>query len=169
MNVKKLVLISMMAAIIFVITWTIRIPLPFSSAGGYINLGDAAIYFSGALLGPVGGFFAAAVGSMLADVLAGAMVYAVPTFFIKGLMGLTSGYIMMKQKSFKAFALAAFLGGLIMLSGYFVYEYFMFDPIYAKAALPFNVIQWLGSGVLALPLYKVLSKSRALFQEGKNE
>lgn len=158
MNTKKLVMISMMAAIIFVITWTIKIPLPFSSSGGYINLGDAAIYFSGAMLGPLGGFFAAAVGSALADVLGGAMIYALPTFFIKGLMGLVCGYIMLKRQSFKAFVAAALIGGLIMVSGYFIFEYFMMDKVYAVAALPFNVIQWLGSSIMALPLFKILSK-----------
>jgi uncharacterized membrane protein len=158
MNTKKLVMISMMAAIIFVITWTIKIPLPFSSSGGYINLGDAAIYFSGAMLGPLGGFFAAAVGSALADVLGGAMIYALPTFFIKGLMGLVCGYIMLKRQSFKAFVAAALIGGLIMVSGYFIFEYFMMDKVYAVAALPFNVVQWLGSSIMALPLFKILSK-----------
>jgi len=156
---KKLVLSSMMAALIFVITWTVKVPLPFSSSGGYINLGDAAIYFAGALLGPAGGFFAAAVGSALADILGGAAIYVLPTFFIKGLMGLVCGVFMTRKKTFKTFAVAAFVGGLIMVSGYFLFEYFVLDKAYAVAALPFNVIQWAGSSIMALPLYKILSKS----------
>ncbi|HCP15837.1 MAG TPA: ECF transporter S component [Peptococcaceae bacterium] len=161
-STQRLVTISLMAAIIFVVTYTIKVPIPFSSFGGYVNLGDAAIYCCAALLGPAGGFLAASVGSALADVLLGAMVYAPATFVIKGLMGLVCGYIIMKQKSFKAFALASFIGGAIMISGYFVFEYFMMDSAYAMASLPFNAVQWIGGTLAALPTYKIVTKVKSM-------
>ena len=154
-STKKMVIIGMMAAVIFVVTWTIKVPIPFSTFGGYVNLGDAAIYFSAVVLGPLGGFLAAAIGSALADVLGGAMIYAPATFVIKGIMGLVAGAITAKQKSFKAYAAACFIGGAIMLGGYFIYGYFMMDSAYAIASLPFNLGQWIGGSLAALPFYKI--------------
>lgn len=157
-STKKMVIIGMMAAVIFVITWTIKVPIPISTFGGYVNLGDTAVYISAAILGPLGGFLAAAIGSGLADVLGGAMIYAPATFVIKGIMGFVVGTVMAKQKSFKAYALACFIGGAIMMGGYFVYESVMMDSAYAIANLPYNLVQWIGGSLAALPFYKLVVK-----------
>ena len=73
LNVQKLTLCGVMAALVFVMTYFPKIPVPVT--GGYVHLGDGAIFLSVLLLGPLG-IPAAAVGSMLSDLIGGYMVYA---------------------------------------------------------------------------------------------
>ena len=75
----------MLAALTCVATIVIKIPSPLN---GYINLGDCIVLLSGWLLSPVYGFFAAGLGSALADLFSGYAAYAPATFLIKGLMAL---------------------------------------------------------------------------------
>lgn len=87
LNVQKLTLCGVMAALVFVMTYFPKIPVPVT--GGYVHLGDGAIFLSVLLLGPLG-IPAAAVGSMLSDLIGGYMVYVLPTFLIKGLVALVA-------------------------------------------------------------------------------
>ena len=79
LTTKIIALSGIMAAIIFVATYFLKIPMP----SGYIHLGDGFILLAATALGwPA--VVSAAIGSMLADLLAGWAVYALPTFIIKG-------------------------------------------------------------------------------------
>ncbi|MDR1292922.1 MAG: ECF transporter S component, partial [Clostridiales Family XIII bacterium] len=49
-NLLRVVQTALMAAIIFVVTYLIRIPMPFAS-GGYLNIGDTPLYIAAYLLG----------------------------------------------------------------------------------------------------------------------
>ena len=89
-NLKKLVLAGVFAALACVATMVIQIPSPMN---GYVNLGDCVVLLAGWLLGPVYGFAAAGVGSMLADILSGYAHYAVGTFLIKGVMALVASLL----------------------------------------------------------------------------
>ena len=93
-NTKKLVLASLMAALICVAT--IILPIQIPATDGYVNFGDGIIILSGVILGPLYGGLASAIGSGLADLFAGYMAYFVPTFIIKGLMGAYVGFIIKK-------------------------------------------------------------------------
>ena len=84
-NTRKIVAASMLAALCCVATMLIKIPSPLK---GYINLGDCIVLLSGWLLSPGYGFAAAAIGSALADVFAGYVIYAPATFIIKGVMAI---------------------------------------------------------------------------------
>ena len=68
LSVQKLTLCGVMAALVFVMTYFPKIPVPVT--GGYVHLGDGAIFLSVLLLGPLG-IPAAAVGSMLSDLIGG--------------------------------------------------------------------------------------------------
>ena len=82
---QKTVLAAMLAALCCVATMIIKIPSPLK---GYFNIGDSIVLLSGWLLTPFYGFFAAAVGSALADVFSGYVFYAPVTFVIKGVMAI---------------------------------------------------------------------------------
>ena len=159
---------AVMAAIIFVVTYIIRIPLPFAS-GGYLNIGDAPIYIGAFLLGGPAGAIAAALGSALADIVAGYVFYAIPTAIIKGLMGLVAGAMLVHNKSLYRFLFASIIGGAIMVVGYAVFEAFFFNTNQAIAAIPFNAIQWGGGVVVAVALYPAVKRIKqavpALAQE----
>jgi len=154
LRVKTLTMTALMAAVIFVLTFVIRVPV--GGGGGYINIGDAGVYVAASLLGGPAGMIAAAIGSALADLSAGAAIYILPTAIVKGLMGLVCGALM-KRAGFKPFLAASLTGGVIMAAGYFVadiviaslnmpggYTAFGTGPInmtLAIASLPPNMIQ----------------------------
>ena len=74
---QKIVMSSLLAALACVATMIIKIPSPLN---GYINLGDCVVLLSGWLLPPVYGFVAAGLGSALADIFSGYIIYAPATF-----------------------------------------------------------------------------------------
>ena len=156
-KLRKLILAALMAALVFVITFTVRIPIPMTQ-GGYLNLGDVMIYLGAYLLGGPAGAGAAAIGSGFADLAAGAPLYIIPTTLIKGCMGLLAG-LLMKKRTFPLYLAAVISGGAVMTGGYALFELFFFrgvngiDGIYALASLPFNALQWLGGSIVALALY----------------
>ena len=71
-QIKSLVFASVLAALCCVATLVITIPSP---SGGFMNLGDTVVLLSAYLLGPGWGAAAAGIGSALADLLAGALLY----------------------------------------------------------------------------------------------
>ncbi len=88
---------ALMTALVFVATFTIKVPVPFTN--GYIHPGDSMVFLAGLLLGPFYGAFAAGIGSALADLIAGYTFWMIPTLLIKGLMGFVVGLIATKIKS----------------------------------------------------------------------
>ncbi len=74
-----------MVALIFVLTFAIKVPVPFTR--GYIHLGDSMIFIAAILFGWRVGALAGGLGSALADVVGGYAFWAIPTFIIKGIMG----------------------------------------------------------------------------------
>jgi uncharacterized membrane protein len=153
-NIKKLTTAGVMAALIFVFTWVIRIPVP-GMTGGYIHIGDSIIYCASFLLGGFYGAVAAGIGSALADLLAGAYNYIFATLVIKAMMGFVCAVIITKP-DFKRFVIASITGGAVMVAGYGAYEWLFFGAGSAAASVPYNLIQWAGGVVIALPLYKAL-------------
>ena len=83
MKTKKLVMAALLAALTCVTTMIITVPSPLK---GYLNLGDSVVLLSGWLLSPAYGFLAAGLGSAMADIFSGYVIYAPATFVIKGLM-----------------------------------------------------------------------------------
>lgn len=170
LSTRRLAVSSVMAALIFVLTFSIRIPVPALAGGAYINLGDSLIYCAAYMLGGIPAMFAAGIGSMLADIAGGALIYAPATLAVKGAMGLVCGALLIRN-TFGRFVLASAIGGAIMVAGYGVYELFVFGAAYALTSLPFNLIQWGGGVGIALLLYMPFSKMRRSFRfrEEKND
>lgn len=89
-NSKLLVYTALMAAFVFLTTYMIQIPIPFTN--GYIHMGDMSIFIAGILLGPLYGGAAAGIGSAMADFLGGYGQWIIPTLIIKTIMGMLIGY-----------------------------------------------------------------------------
>jgi uncharacterized membrane protein len=164
-KVKKMTTTALMAAIIFVVTYLIRIPMPIAS-GGYINIGDAPVYVASALLGGPAGMIAAAVGSSLADLSSGFAQYMLPTAVVKGLMGFVCGKLM-AEGSFSRFLAASVIGGAIMVGGYAAFDVALMsinqtaiNYSLAIAAIPFNLIQWAAGVAVAAAVYPVVPRIR---------
>lgn len=147
---KTLVITSMLAALVFVFTYLVKIPI--NASGAYMNIGDCIIYCSGLLVGGPWAAAAAGLGSALSDLLLGFPVYAPATLIIKGLMGLVCA-VLMKKGGFGRFALACVLGGAIMVAGYALFEWICFGWTYAAGTIAFNLIQWAAGVAGAVALY----------------
>lgn len=90
-GVRSLTYGSLMMALVFIATYAVRIPVPFTQ--GYIHPGDSMIFVSALLFGWKFGALVGGFGSALADILGGYAHWAFPTLVIKGIMGAVAGWI----------------------------------------------------------------------------
>ncbi|MBO4459213.1 MAG: ECF transporter S component [Clostridiales bacterium] len=169
-NLVKIAVAGVMAALIFVAT-QIRIPIP----TGYLNLGDVMINICSFILGPLAAI-PAALGSAIADLVAGYPMYIGPTFVIKGLMGLLAGLFFsksikqhtrsgehtikdyMRSGKYIALSVAVFIGcELIMVLGYFAFEALpqMYGVAGALGSVPYNLIQAAAGIILSVPVIRI--------------
>lgn len=156
---KKIVFTSLFAALCCVLTMIIKIPSPL---GGYINLGDAAVLTSGYFLGGAYGFLASGVGALLADVFSGYIIYAPATFVIKGIMALVISYFGKKNKK-GHLVIGALLSELVMASGYYIFEGFLYGFRESLVNIPANIIQALLGAVVGLILIDLFKRSKISF------
>ena len=157
---KKLVMASLLAALCCVATMIIKIPSPLK---GYLNLGDCVVLLSGWLLSPAYGFAAAGVGSALADIFSGYVAYAPATFVIKGLMALVAYYgfkiLINKTGNLPSRIVSGIGAETIMVSGYFVFEGFLYGFIPSIVNIPANALQGIAGIVIGVILIKVFKKA----------
>ena len=145
-SVKQLTLAGVMAALVFVMTYLPKVPVPVT--GGYIHLGDGAIFLSVLLLGPLG-IPAAAIGSGLSDLIGGYMVYVIPTVIIKGLVAFVA-WKLCRKDSWASVILAFLAAETVMVLGYFAFETMMYGTASAAAAILPNVIQGVAGVALGM-------------------
>ena len=165
MNTKtrKLVLAAMLAAITCVATMIIKIPSPLK---GYLNLGDCVVLLAGWMLSPAYGFLAAGLGSGLADIFSGYIIYAPATFAIKGLMALIVhyGFRLLSKKMGNLFS--RILSGVVaeawMVLGYFVFEGFLYGFLPSVVNIPGNSAQGIAGVLIGTIMIKALEKSKIL-------
>ncbi len=158
---KKIVMASMLAALCCVATMIIKIPSPLK---GYLNLGDCVVLLSGFMLSPLYGFLAAGVGSALADIFSGYLVYAPATFVIKGIMALIAfyGFKVLRRKcgNTPARIISGTVAETEMVMGYFVFEGFMYGFIPSAVNILPNAVQGVAGLVLGTLLVKVFEKHK---------
>ncbi len=156
-------LIAIFAALTCVMTMTIDIPV--LATGGYINIGDLLVMFTGLMFGPIIGGLAGGIGSCLADIFLGWPLYALPTLIIKGLEGFVVGIIANPKKENIRInirdIIAVIIGGLIMVSGYFIVEAFImnYGVISAFAEVPGNLFQFIFGAVASVLLVIAIRKN----------
>ncbi len=159
-KIKKMILASMFAAVICVMTLIVRFQLP----TGYVNLGDCFVLVAGWALGPIYGTLAAAIGSSLADLISGYPFYAVPTFVVKGLMAaiaFAAVKIALKAKV-RHISIAHIIGAvcaeIIMVGGYFIFEAIVFSSALAVQGLVGNTVQGVVGVVAGSVVISVIKK-----------
>ena len=123
-TIRMLVLSAMFAALCCVTTMLVQFP----TVAGYTNIGEGMCLLAGLVLGPWYGFFAAGIGSGLADLLAGYAHYVPGTFIIKGLVALVAALLLRpllkkgEKIPFWRLALIELPSEVIMVAGYFGYK-----------------------------------------------
>lgn len=156
-SVYAIVLTGVFTALVMAATSFFKIPV--AATNGYVHVGDAMIFLAVMILGRRNGTIAGATGSALADLIGGYAHWVPWTFVIKGLMAFAAGTILFAgedkssdSRPVQALSLrsvvALTVGGLVMISGYFMAQRFIYGTWAAPlAALPGNIIQ-AGAGIL---------------------
>ncbi len=157
-SVRAICFTAIMAALIFVFTFTFKIPL----GTGYTHLGDSIIFLSIALLGSKKSSLAAGIGAALADLIGGYAAWIAPTFFIKLIMVLICGVFAEKliKNKIAGFVVGAILGGAFQIVGYTVTKLVMYDKAYALTTLPELVIQTVVGIAVALVFIVIFDKTK---------
>lgn len=160
-NIKKLVLASMLSALVCIATVVIRIPNPLS---GYMNLGDCIVLVCGWLLPPVYSFLSAGLGSGLADIFGGYAVYAPATVVIKGIMAVVAGglfnLISRKLKCYLSRFISGITSVVFMVTGYYIFEGFIYGFVPSLVNIPANLIQGVAGLLLGLLVAKVFDTEK---------
>ena len=150
-NSLTLSMIAIFGAFTCVVTMVIAFPLP--ATNGFINIGDAVVMLTGLLFGPIIGGIAGGVGSSLADLFLGFPIYAPATLVIKGLEGFFVGLIANPKKNdrwnYRDF-IGVIVGGLIMISGYFLYEVIIYG-------VPSALYEFILNGIIQFGLGSVIA------------
>lgn len=153
-SVETLTLGGVMAALVCIATLVFKLPVPVTQ--GYIHLGDALVVTAGAVLGPVG-VAAAALGSMLADLLGGYFTYLVPTLLVKGLVALAVFAGLRRERPLWQQLCVLVAAEAIMVLGYFLAECLLYGAAAAAGAVMPNVVQGIGGvvfGALLIPVFR---------------
>ena len=146
-----LVLIALFSALVFIVTFLLPVPI---GVVGYVNFGDAMIFISAVLLGPIGGAAAGGIGSMTADLLLGYAHYAPFTFVIKGIEGLLCGllycYLFKKKNRWFNRIFSMLIASAWATLGYFIADTILYGVAAAAMNSLFMLIQVFGSMVIAI-------------------
>ena len=159
LKTKRIVITALMTSMVCVATMIIKIPSPMK---GYLNIGDCIVLLCGWLLPPGYSFIAAGLGSALADLFSGYVVYAPATFLIKGSMALVA-YACFKLMHKKIGKLASYIVGgvlaeMLMVSGYFVFEGILYGFIPSLVNIPANGVQGIAGVVIGTIMIRVFDR-----------
>lgn len=154
---RELTLMALFIAMTTIATMIIRVP---TITSGYVNIGDAMIFFVALSFGKKYGAICGGIGSALADLISGYTHYILITLVVKGLEGFVVGCLFKlgKKKAFVA-PLACLVGGAIMVLGYFACEatFLSYGMGALKSVVP-NIVQAGTSLVLAQAMYFTYDK-----------
>jgi len=157
---KQTVMAALLAALACVATMIVKIPSPMK---GYINLGDCIVLTAGWMLSPGYAFLAAGLGSALADLFSGYVIYVPATFCIKGLMAVLAfcGYKLLRGKTgtLTARIISGAAEELTMVIGYFVFEGLLYGFLPSMVNIPANGVQGAAGLMIGIILMKVFEKS----------
>jgi len=166
-----LVQVGLMAAIVCIVTMTIKLPTMI----GYTHLGDSMVFIAALIFGKKKGILASGIGMFLADIISGYAIWAPFTLVIKAVMALITAKIAYR-KGYEAENIinntfACVLAGIWMVLAYYVVNAFLMRYVYLDAAtlkesfaialiesIPGNIMQATVGMVIAIPIAKLLKK-----------
>ena len=166
-STKEIAATIIFGAAVAASTAAIQIPVP--TTQGYINLGDTMVMTAALLFGWRVGLLAGGIGSAMADVVTGYPQWALFTLVIKGLEGLLVGAlrstpadgeddIILGYLQWRNI-LAVIIGGIVMVTGYFIVELFWYGYGDAAVELPGNLFQAVSAMILSLLITTAVRKA----------
>ena len=164
-TIQKTVIAAMFAALTCVATMIIKIPSPLN---GYINLGDCVVLLAGWSLSPMYAVLAAGLGSALADLFSGYIVYSPITFLIKGLMAIIAFYLFnilnKKTNGIISRIISSTIAEIVMVLGYFVFEGFLYGFGPSVVNIPANCVQGIAGIIVGCVLIKIFERNKITFK-----
>lgn len=159
---RRLAYGGLMAALIALLTAYVRLDiLFFISMKGYAHLGDVGIVLASLVMGPFAAV-PAALGSALADLLAGYVTYAPFTLVIKGLMGFALGKWLAAKRFSVRNVLLLVATAAFMVGAYFLTDTLLYGVEAAIGSVFGNCVQggaMIAGGIVLLPVYCALPES----------
>ena len=158
-TLRRLIFSAVFAAIIFVATSYLKVPLPVM---GYVHLGDGIIFLAATLLPLPYAIGAAAIGASFADLMAGYSQYILATFILKALTA--ACFSSRKGKSVSFRNLTAIIPAIIInVGGYYLYEAFLYKSFAAPlVSIPFNAVQSVCGAIIFVLLGAIIDKTKSL-------
>lgn len=160
---QRIVISAMFTALVCVATMLIKIPSPLK---GYLNLGDGIVLLAAWTLPLPYGVAAAGLGSALADLLSGYLVYAPATFVIKGLMAVVAyaccSQLFKKGKTNLSRVVGGILAELVMILGYFLFEGFLYGFVPSLVNIPANAVQGVAGIIIGVALIIIFEKQKII-------
>lgn len=171
-NLRRIVIAALLTAFCCVATMLIQIRTPMN---GYLNMGDCFVLLAAWSLGGVWGAAAAGVGSALADLFSGYVIFVPGTLIIKALMAVTAMALYKlltkaKLPKIAAYVISAAAAEAVMVSGYFIYEaVFVGEGMAALGGIPWNLVQGAFGIVTGTVIITLISKIKPVqdFISGK--
>lgn len=158
-TLRRLIFSAVFAAIIFVATSYLKLPLPVM---GYVHLGDGIIFLAATLLPMPYAIIAAAIGASFADLMAGYSQYILATFILKALTA--ACFSSRKGKSLSFRNLTAIIPAIIInVGGYYLYEALLYKSFVAPlVSIPFNAVQSVCGAIIFVLLGAIIDKNKSL-------
>jgi uncharacterized membrane protein len=161
LNLRRLVIAAMFAALVAVATMVINVPTV--ATRGFINVGDTMIFVAGVFMGPTVGLLAGGIGSAMADLLLAYTHWAPWSLVIKGMEGFIVGtvahaHFRRQERVSVRTVLAMAVAAVWMVIGYYIAGGIMRGFTVALVSVPGNIIQGLGSVILAVPVIHAFRK-----------
>lgn len=160
MELKDIVQVGVMAALVFVGTYFFKIPTSF----GYTHLGDCMIILTVCMFGTKKGVLAGSIGAGLSDLLGGYAVWVIPTVLFKGIWALLMGLVAYKllQKYKYGWIVGAVLGGLVHIILYTLIKIPLYGLAYAVSRIPVISGQTACGIIMGGVLYTILNRGKIL-------
>lgn len=167
-----MVQIAFMAAIVYVATAMINVPVGIGYKG-VVHLGDSMVFLGAVLLGKKKGAIAAAIGMSLFDLLSPYSIWAPYTFFIKGIMAYIAAVIAYRGnyegENIINNIFAFIVAGIWMNIGYyaagvFVQHFYTNVPLNQAVMIqathvPGDIAQVIVGIIIAVPVSEMLRRS----------
>ncbi len=149
-DIRRITLTALMAALIFVLTTLPRVPVP--ATGGYVHLGDAGVTFAASAFGPWVAMAAGGLGTAMADLL-GFPQWAIFSLIVHGLQGLAIGLILRRGLNVVSGVAATLASVAIVVGGYFIAGVILIGQGAAAVEILPNTLQALSGSIVGIPLY----------------
>ncbi|MCI2068274.1 MAG: ECF transporter S component [Bacilli bacterium] len=180
--VFKMCVSGVFAALDYIVTWLVQIPIPVSSGAGYINLSDVFVFVLAALVGPWTAGIVGGLAGFASDFMNPAYAFFAPfSLLIKFIEGVVAGYLfklLRGQGEIKKVALtlkcllAFILSGILMAALYMLpdYVFYLTSPsslpggtyMFIFFDLGFNLLQGVVNAVLGVLIFLGLVQVKGL-------